>query len=64
MNKSNLTPPKDDPVFGQFLGLLARDITNNPERLQVVDAEFVTRIKSLASDVEIDLDAPLSADDE
>lgn len=64
MNKSNLTQPEDNPVLDQFLGLLARDITNNPERLQVVDAELVTRINSLASDIEIDLDAPLSADDE
>ena len=54
----------DDPVLGQFLGFLARDIASHPERLQAVDSTFVQRIQSLTSGIEIDLDAPLSADDE
>lgn len=54
----------DDPVLGQFLGFLARDIASHPERLQSVDAGFVQRIQSLVGGVEVDLDAPLSADDE
>lgn len=56
--------PEDDPVLGQFLGFLARDIANHPERLQAVDADLVTRINSLVGSVEFDLDAPLSAEDE
>lgn len=55
---------EDDPVLGQFLDFLARDIARHPERLQAVDAELVTRIQLLTGDIEIDLDAPLSADDE
>jgi antitoxin PrlF len=54
----------DDPVLGQFLGFLARDIAKHPERLQAVDASFVQRLKSLTGDIEFDLDAPLSAEDE
>ena len=54
----------DDPVLGQFLGFLTRDIANHPERLQSVDAGFVQRLQSLVGDVEIDLDAALSAQDE
>ena len=54
----------DDPVLGQFLGFLARDIANHPERLQAVDARLVKRLKSLVGDIEVDLDAALSADDE
>lgn len=54
----------DDPLLGQFLGFLARDIANHPERLQSVDAGLVQRIRSLVGDIEVDLDAPLSADDE
>lgn len=54
----------DDPVLGQFLGFLARDIASHPERLQSVDAGLVQRIQSLVGGVEVDLDAPLSADDE
>lgn len=55
---------EEDPAVGQFLDFLARDIATNPQRLKVVDAEFVARLDALVGDVEIDLDQPLSADDE
>lgn len=54
----------EDPVLGQFLGFLARDIAEHPERLQAIDASFVQRLQLLVGDIEVDLDAPLSADDE
>jgi antitoxin PrlF len=54
----------DDPVLGQFLGFLARDIASHPEHLQGLDAGFVQRLQSLAGGIEVDLDAALSADDE
>lgn len=54
----------DDPVLGQFLDFLARDIASHPERLQAVDAGFVQRLQSLVGGIEVDLDAALSADDE
>ncbi len=54
----------DDPLLGLFLGFLARDIANHPESLQAVDAGFVQRLQFLVGNVETDLDAALSADDE
>ncbi len=54
----------DDPVLGQFLDFLARDIASHPERLQPIDDNLLSRIHSLVGDMDIDLDAPLSADDE
>ncbi len=54
----------DDPVLGQFLGFLARDIASHPERIQAVDTGLVQRIQSLVGGVKVDLDAALSADDE
>lgn len=54
----------DDPVLGQFLGFLARDIVSHPERLQAMDAGFVQRLQSLVGSVEVDLNTVLSADDE
>ena len=54
----------DDPVLGQFLGFLARDIAKHPERLQAIDASFVQRLQSLTAGIEVDLDAPLSANNE
>ncbi|MCC7152861.1 MAG: type II toxin-antitoxin system PrlF family antitoxin [Rubrivivax sp.] len=53
-----------DPALGAFLGFLARDIAEHPERLQAVDAGLVKRFKTLTGRTEVDLDAPLSADDE
>jgi len=57
-------PDVDDPVLGQFLGFLSRDIASHPEHLLAVDANFVQRIQSLVADIEVDLDAALSADHE
>ena len=54
----------DDPALGAFLQFLARDIANHPERLLPVDVEMAQRITSLTEGIEIDLDAPISADDE
>jgi len=55
---------EDDPVLGQFLSFLAHDIATHPQRLQVVDADLIARLDSLVGDAEIDLDQPLSAEDE
>lgn len=55
---------EDDPVLGQFLEFLAHDIASHPERLQTIDAGLVQRLQSLVGNVEVDLDASLSADDE
>lgn len=54
----------DDPLIGQFLGFLSRDIASHPERLLAVDAGLVQRLQSLVGGLELDLDAALSADDE
>jgi len=52
-----------DPLIGQFLGFLARDMANHPERLQAIDAGLAQRLQSLTGGIKVDLDAPLSADD-
>jgi antitoxin PrlF len=54
----------DDPVLGQFLGFLAHDIATHPERLQSVNSNFVQRIQSLVGEVNVDLNAALSKEDE
>ncbi len=55
---------KHDPVLGQFLNLLAHDIAKGPKHVKALDAGLVKRVQSLVGDVTVDLDAPLSADDE
>lgn len=54
----------EDPVMGHFLNFLASDMTDHPARLASIDAGLAQRIAALVGDVKIDLDAPLSAEDE
>ena len=54
----------EDPLLGSFLGFLAQDIANHPDRLQLIDTNLVQRIQQLVGPLDNDLDAPLSADDE
>lgn len=51
-----------DAVLDRFLEFLAQDISGNPARLQAVDADLAQRLRKLTEDVDLDLDAPLSAD--
>ena len=53
-----------DPALDAFLGFLANDMTQHPERLQALDKALVQRDQTLTAGVAVDLDAPLSADDE
>jgi antitoxin PrlF len=55
---------EDDPILGHFLDFIANDFARHPERLQAIDTNFVARLQSLTSSIEVDLTAPLSADDE
>ncbi|MEQ8557738.1 MAG: type II toxin-antitoxin system PrlF family antitoxin [Henriciella sp.] len=55
---------EEDPAIVAFLGFLARDMEANPQRVEPLGADFMARVASLTQDVEIDLDAPLSPDDE
>jgi len=54
----------DDPVLGQFLVFLSRDMAEHPDRLQALDASLVQGLQSLTKGTEVALDAPLLADDE
>lgn len=58
------TGENDDPALAPFLGFLARDMAEHPERLKAVYAGLVQRIQALVGGVEVDLDAPLSANGE
>ena len=58
------SPEVEDAALGPFLMLLARDMASHPERLQAIDVALRQRLQSLVGEVEIDLNAALSADDE
>ncbi|MFA5370977.1 MAG: type II toxin-antitoxin system PrlF family antitoxin [Sideroxydans sp.] len=55
---------EDDPLVGNFLDFLALDMKEHPDHIQMIDAGLADRIRSLVGHVEVDLDAPLPADNE
>jgi antitoxin PrlF len=61
---SRAVQAESDPVIGKFLNFLAQDIERNPQQLQAVSSDLVSYVRSLVSDVDVDLDAPLLDEDE
>jgi antitoxin PrlF len=61
---SRVEPPESDPVVESFLAFVADDMQKHPEKLQPLTASMRERIKGLTASVDIDLDAPLSEQDE
>lgn len=55
---------EDDPILGDFLNFLANDIKNNPSNIKSFSPTLVERAHDLTTDIEVDLDAPLSDEDE
>ena len=53
-----------DPALGAFLDFVEADIKAHPERLHALDGVLRDRLKALVGDVDINLDEPLSPDDE
>lgn len=56
--------PESDPLIDRFLAFVEQDALEHPARIQAVTATMVARARSLVEGVQIDLDAPLSDDDE
>ena len=62
---SRVEPNEDhDPLLGQFLDFVARDIAAHPGRLQRFDAGLVERAQALVSGIDVDLDQELLPEDE
>lgn len=55
---------EEDPLLGHFLSFLAHDMAAHPERVHLMDSALVQRIQSLVGAIEVELGAPLSAEDE
>jgi antitoxin PrlF len=61
---SRANQAEDDPVLAKFLTFLADDISQNPQNVSAIDSSLLDRVRPLVSAVEIDLDRPLSDEDE
>lgn len=61
---SRANPTENDPLLGEFLNFLAQDIKRNPQHLEALSSGLVSRVQSLVSEVDLELDAPLLDEDE
>ena len=61
---SRVEPTESDPVVESFLAFMANDMKNNPEKIQPFTASMRDRVEALTAGIELDLDAPLSDEDE
>ena len=52
-----------DPVIGKFLSFLAKDMADQPRRLQPVPRDTINRGKALVKGVTVDLESALPDDD-
>ncbi|MEL6928258.1 MAG: type II toxin-antitoxin system PrlF family antitoxin [Cyanobacteria bacterium J06600_6] len=55
---------EEDPILEKFLDFLAQDMEQNPQQIQPITKGTLERVQSLVGDIEVDLDAPLSDEDE
>ena len=53
-----------DPALDAFLGFIEADIKTHPERLQALNGGLHDRLKALVGNDDVNLDAPLSDEDE
>lgn len=68
-NLQSKTSPANEPMethlsVSRTLGLLAADIDAHPERMLPVEMNLVALIFALVGQVDVDLNSPLSAEDE
>jgi antitoxin PrlF len=61
---SRVEQSEDDPLIEKFLDFLARDMEEDPGRLQVINVELLDRIQRLVGDVDLDLDEMLMDEDD
>jgi antitoxin PrlF len=60
---AGVTQTESDPILKPFLDLLAQDIEHNPQRLQPISDDLIDRIRSLVSDVDVDLNESIDEDE-
>jgi len=61
---SRVDEAENDPVLDEFLSFLVNDMLANPQHLSAVNSELLSRIQTLVSGVNIDLNEPLSDDED
>ncbi|MGB3636507.1 MAG: type II toxin-antitoxin system PrlF family antitoxin [Rivularia sp. (in: cyanobacteria)] len=55
---------EEDLALAKFLDFLAQDMEKNPQHIKAINFDLFSRIQSLTADLEFDINAPLSEEDE
>jgi antitoxin PrlF len=63
ISKKEARADQNDPVIGQFLAFLARDMAKEPARIRPVSKSLLARGKALVKGVKVDLDEALPDDE-
>jgi antitoxin PrlF len=61
---SRAKPVVNDPVLEKFLDFLTQDMQENPQSLLPINSGLVSKIQSLVSEVDFDLNELLADEDE
>jgi antitoxin PrlF len=55
-------PVHEDPLLGEFLRFIARDIERRPEGVKALSSSFAARLASMTRGNKVDPDAPIDGD--
>lgn len=58
------TAENNDQILENFLLFLANELKKHPYRIQTMDSCFIQRLQALTQTIDINLNTPLSADDD
>jgi antitoxin PrlF len=61
---SRLKQTESDPMLKLFLDFLSQGIAKNPQHLQSISSNLIDRAQSLVSGVVVDINEPLSDENE
>lgn len=61
---SRVVTEEDDPVLGEFLAFMAKDMTDNPQHIKPLTVDMKAKGDALITGVEFDINEPLSDEDE
>lgn len=55
---------QEDFAIAKFLDFLAQDMKNNPQHIKPISPDLIKRVQFLTDGIEVNLDEPLSEEDE
>ena len=60
---SRVSAAQRDPMVAAFLDFIEADVRHHPQRVRAIPVDVIDRARALSVGVELDLDAPLDADE-